>query len=225
MAEGIALADGDALVVEVNNAVPRTHSERLLTGIRTALDRAGMAPEAIDGFAVAAGPGSFTGLRIGMATARGLALACDRPVVGISTLEAMASWCGRLDRGLVCAWIDAGRGEVYSGLFRCDGGPPRRVGTETVGVAAAVLDGLPAGEAICFAGDGAGRYSACIEARSGRHRDDRILPHHPFLGGEIARLGFRRLQATPDGDRPLRPNYIRKPDAERDRSDAGSGAD
>lgn len=224
-AEGIALVDGDRLVLECNSDHPGTHSERLLPGIRALLTEAGMTPGDLDGFAVAAGPGSFTGLRIGLATVRGLGLACDRPVIGISTLGAMATWVGGGGEGWICAWIEAGRGEVYGAVYRSGNGSIRRVGNETVAPPVNLLPGLPPGEPVVFIGDGTGRSAALIGDRPGRHPDDRIVPRHPFLGGVVGRLGARRLEAAPQGDSPLRPNYIRKPDAERNRIDAGTRID
>jgi tRNA threonylcarbamoyladenosine biosynthesis protein TsaB len=225
MAEGIALVDGDRVLMERNTDNPRTHSERLLPGIRAILGAAGLVPEGLDGFAVAAGPGSFTGLRIGLATVSGLALACDRPVIGISTLEAMATWAVRPGDRWICAWVEAGRGEVYSGLFRSGTGTPQPVGAETVATPGAILPQLPPDEPICFVGDGTVRHAGRLDSRPGRHPQDRVVSRHPFLGAVVGGLGAGRLAASPAGDAPLRPNYIRKPDAERNRGDAGKRAD
>ncbi|MCZ6669778.1 MAG: tRNA (adenosine(37)-N6)-threonylcarbamoyltransferase complex dimerization subunit type 1 TsaB [Acidobacteria bacterium] len=214
MAEGIGLAGKGILLDERNNHIRRTHSERLLSGIQGLLEQAGIDLTAIDGFAVTCGPGSFTGLRIGMATVQGLALACGRPVVGFSTLEAMAYWCTRSWRGWVCPMIDAGRGEVYAGLFRLEEGKVRRVREDTVVCPGAWADRLPANEKFLFVGDGAGRYQGLLVERRGMGH--RVLPFHPFLGGTAALLGFQKFsEDSTAGKVALRPNYIRRPDLGR----------
>ncbi|MBI4161110.1 MAG: tRNA (adenosine(37)-N6)-threonylcarbamoyltransferase complex dimerization subunit type 1 TsaB [Acidobacteria bacterium] len=222
LAEGIGLVDEDAVIGEVNCLLPSTHSERLVSGIQTLLDRAGISPARLDGLAVACGPGSFTGLRIGMATVQGIALACDLPAVGFSTLEVMAHWCGSSWEGWVCPWMDAGRGEVYTGLFRV--GPAGRVAAAEPEIASppgVALERVPRGENCLFLGDGAARYRSLLAGRSGRGSGDRILPFHPFLGATAARLGSKDLPGRDRGE-GLRPNYLRRPDAERNRAGHGS---
>lgn len=125
MAGGVALLDGERVIGESLLDVRTTHSERLMVAIDRVLADAGWSATEIDGFAVAVGPGSFTGLRIGLATVKGLALAVGRPIAAVPTLDAMAAalpWCARP----VCPVLDARKGEVYASLYRWDGCAIRR---------------------------------------------------------------------------------------------------
>jgi len=125
MAGGVALLDGDRVVGESLLDVRTTHSERLMLAVDRALGDAGWQPRDLDGLAVAVGPGSFTGLRIGIATIKGLALALDRPIAAVPTLDAMAAglpWAARA----VCPVIDSRRDEVFASLYRWDGLAMRR---------------------------------------------------------------------------------------------------
>ena len=105
---------------EVILNVPATHSERLLPAIDRLLADACLTVRQIQGIALAIGPGSFTGLRIGVSTVKGLAFALGVPVVGVPTLDALAQNL-RYAQGLVCPIIDARKKEVYAALFRADG--------------------------------------------------------------------------------------------------------
>ena len=119
-AGGVALVEGDRLVAEYLLDVSVTHSERLLAAIDAVMSDAGWRPTDLQGLAVAVGPGSFTGLRVGISTVKGLALALGLPVAAVPTLDAMAAavpWSALP----VCAVLHARRNEVYSALYRWDG--------------------------------------------------------------------------------------------------------
>lgn len=125
LAGGVALVDGERLVAEYLLDVSVTHSERLLAAIDHVLADAGWAPRDLRGLAVAVGPGSFTGLRVGISTVKGLALALDLPVAAVPTLDAMAAalpWASLP----VCAVLRARRNEVYAAMYRWDGEGFRR---------------------------------------------------------------------------------------------------
>ena len=120
MAGGVALLEDARVVGESLLDVRTTHSERLMVAVDRALTDARWAPETLDGFAVAVGPGSFTGLRIGLATVKGLAFALGRPIAAVPTLDAMAAghaWASRP----VCATLIARKDEVFACLYRWDG--------------------------------------------------------------------------------------------------------
>lgn len=125
LAGGVALLDGERLVAEYLLDVTVTHSERLMATVDRVLQDARWRAEDLEGLAVAVGPGSFTGLRIGLSTAKGLALALELPVAPVGTLDALAS---RVPFAAlpVCPVVAARRGEVYAAVYRWDGGAMRR---------------------------------------------------------------------------------------------------
>src|SRR5262250_2332144 len=117
---GAALLDGDRLLGEITLNIAITHSERLLAAVDRLLGDCGMAPADLEGLAVSVGPGSFTGLRVGLATVKGLAMAPDLPVAPVPTLDALAARLPFADAP-VCPILDARKGEVYLSLYRWDG--------------------------------------------------------------------------------------------------------
>ena len=114
----VAVLDGDSVLARASELMMRGHQERLGPMTFDVMKEAGMGFESLDRIGVTVGPGSFTGLRVGLAFAKGLALALDRPCVGIGSLEALSA--GIVPIGASAAVIDAGRGNVY--LQRFDGG-------------------------------------------------------------------------------------------------------
>ena len=124
-AGGVALLEGECLRGEYLLDVSATHSERLMPAIDRLLADAGWAAADLQGLAVAVGPGSFTGLRIGLSVVKGLALALGIPVAAVPTLDAMAAALPFASLP-VCPVLDARKGEVYACLFRWDGAAMRR---------------------------------------------------------------------------------------------------
>lgn len=125
LAGGVALLDGDRVLAEYRLNVRVTHSERLMAVIDRVLGDAGWAVGHLEGLAVAVGPGSFTGLRIGLSTVKGLAVALGIPVAGVPTLDAMAAALPFAALP-VCPVLDARKGEVYCSIYRWDGAGMRR---------------------------------------------------------------------------------------------------
>jgi len=117
---GAALLDGDRLLGEITLNIAITHSERLMAAVDRLLADCGTAPAELGGLAVSIGPGSFTGLRVGIATVKGIAMALDLPVAPVPTLDALAA---RLPfaEAPVCPILDARKAEVYLSLYRWDG--------------------------------------------------------------------------------------------------------
>jgi tRNA threonylcarbamoyladenosine biosynthesis protein TsaB len=210
----------------------RPHAERLPLDIVQLLRRHGAAPSDVDVFAVAIGPGSFTGLRIGIASIQGLAFASGRAVVGVSALEAMAHAVlgggpGR-PSPRVGIWMDAQRDEVFSAIYeRVDGDGPdhlRPIDDAAVGAPLATAQrwhALAAGSWFPVAGDGAVRYREVLEGVAGPSVQ---VVDPPALAPAIAALAEVRAgrgeTIRPDAIRPL---YVRRPDAElaRDRRRRG----
>ena len=116
----VCLVQDGKVLVSMSRNDGLTHSQTLLDMAGTILSAANLTPADVDLFAVAAGPGSFTGLRIGIATVKGLAWGAEKPCAGVSTLLSMAH-CHREWRGLICPAMDARRAQVYTAVFRSDG--------------------------------------------------------------------------------------------------------
>jgi len=117
LAGGAALLDGDHLVGESTQSIALMHSERMMAVVDRLMTDCGWSPKELEGLAVSIGPGSFTGLRVGIATIKGLALALGLPVAAVPTLDALAATLPFADAP-VCALLDARKGEVYCSLYR-----------------------------------------------------------------------------------------------------------
>lgn len=202
--------------------------EPVATQLPAALDRlvtdAGARLADVDALAVAVGPGSFTGLRIGIATMQGLAFALGRPLLGVSGLDALAWTARAAGAESVVTWVDAWRGEVYAALHRNGAA----VDEPTVDRPEALLQALSgSGDAWTFVGDGAAAYRDAIATASPHF----LVPADPapLLAEAVARLALARLASGEQGDpAAVRALYVRRPDAELARSAArgleGAGA-
>lgn len=158
----VALLHGDDLVGR-SELAPRRHAERVLPMCDEVLAEAGLHRSALDAIAVGRGPGAFTGVRLAVAVAQGIALAFDLPVVPVSSLAALALQAGD-DADAILAVIDARMGEVYAGVFRPGAdGLVEAMGPETVGPAAEVV--LPDASTWHVIGTGWGRYADVLAAR------------------------------------------------------------
>lgn len=122
----IALLEDGRLIAELTTCSQKTHAERLLPSMKGLLEGVDARIEEIDCFAVTKGPGSFTGLRIGLSTVKGLAWSLDKPVIGVSTMEALAMNIPYADKP-ICPILDARKKEVYAGIYRCDGNRLERI--------------------------------------------------------------------------------------------------
>jgi tRNA threonylcarbamoyladenosine biosynthesis protein TsaB len=201
------LRDGDEMR-EVAGDPGSSHAARLPGDLMALLSQANVALADVDAFAVATGPGSFTGLRVGIAAMQGLAFATGKPLVGVTSFDALASAVrGDANRPLA-TWIDAWRGEVFTALYRA-GVQVESPRVEPPLAALARLDG----ETPLFAGDGAAAHAQAIRSASpGAAFAD---PLAPPLAASVARLA---AAAVRQGDRPspdlIRPLYVRRSDAE-----------
>jgi tRNA threonylcarbamoyladenosine biosynthesis protein TsaB len=208
---GCAVLRGDDMLAEVPGESARTHAERLPGDLMTVLERARLALADVEVFAVATGPGSFTGLRVGIATMQGLALAAGRPLVGVSVLDALVrSVAGVAHAGTrVATWVDAWRGEVYAALFA----GVDEVEGASVELPESILARLR-GTHTLFVGDGVAAHRDAIERAMGAHGEMATVLE-PALAGIIARLARAEVEA---GRRPgpadIQPLYVRRPDVE-----------
>jgi tRNA threonylcarbamoyladenosine biosynthesis protein TsaB len=211
-AGGIALVQGGRVLAGLDVLGSLDHSERLVPAVDFLLGRLALGVGDLAGVAVAVGPGSFTGVRVGLATARGLARAAGIRATGVITLEALARCRPVPPEGTwVCPWIDAGRGEVYAAAWESrDGDLVERV-APSVSRPEAWLRSLPPGVRARFRGDGAEAWDALL--REGRGGGELEGPGPWFLARTVARLGEIRLRAA--SPPPALPLYLRASDAAR----------
>jgi len=204
---GVALLEDADVVAQLSELVPQQHLEWLAPAIARVLAAAGWTPAQVGAVAVSTGPGSFTSLRIGLATAAMWARARDIPVAGVPTLAAVAM--GTQAQGLVCPLLDVRRGEVAAALFVRDGGL-RRMTDDAVGPVAQVLGKFPA-TGITFSGDALARYAETVVAlRPGASLAPRAC-WYPTAAA-VGRLGWERLSRGEHDDLyRLWPVYVRAP--------------
>ena len=208
----IALLDGDDLAGFAGFTTSRGHAQKLLPELVRLFDRIDSSLDTIDTFAVAVGPGSFTGLRIGIASVEGLAFATGRPVVAVSTLEAIA-YRYRFHNGLIASVLDARRGEIFDAVFQGDGSSVTAIGEPVCESLETFLARLPL-EPILFGGSGLETYGDRIRDSLGKRAE--FTETFLFLAEEVARIGKRlheQGQAVPLGGLEalyLRPSYAKK---------------
>lgn len=208
---GVALVGEGGVIAEYVLNVEATYAERLMPAVDRVLQDARMAVAELDGLAVSIGPGSFTGLRIGLSTVKGLALATGKPVVGVPTLEALA-WTVPYCRYPVCALLDARKHEVYCALYEYRGIQLVCLMEEQALAPGALVQRMT--QPTLFVGDGWRVYGAFFREALG----DLAIPSPVSRGaspGAVADLGRRRLlRGERDPMEALTPRYIRLSEAE-----------
>ncbi len=208
------LSDGAPLAAfHLNNG--NTHSETLLPMVESVLRCTGKTVNDIDLFAVSAGPGSFTGVRIGVATVKGLAFGKGKPCVGVSTLEALAENLVPTG-GLLCPVMNARRGQVYNALFRAENGalirlcPDRALSVEEL-----EAELLTYSEPVTLCGDGA------EPVKNSFTKCDVALPPLTLIEQNAVSVALCAARMAKEGktctDKELKPVYLRMPQAERER--------
>lgn len=209
--------DGD-LLGEYHQNSGQTHSRTLLKMAEDLLRNCDLSPQQLDCVAVAAGPGSFTGLRIGVAAAKGLSWGREIPCVGVSTLEAMARSCAMGDGVLVCC-MDARRQQVYNALFEVKGGSVTRL-TEDRAISVSQLDMELKNieKTKILVGDGAVLCYNTLQNREGFL----LAPEHLRMqrASGVALAAAERIRTgevlPPEA---VNPNYLRLSQAEREREE------
>ena len=191
-----------------------THSETIMPALEQAMRAAGLSCAEVDVFAAVAGPGSFTGVRIGVCAVKGLAHAWDRPCARVDALEALAMNFYGFD-GLACPILDARRGQVYCAAFDMRAGLPQRVMDDGAMDLRAFVEGLPRDRRIVFLGDGLRVHASTLRE---------LLPEALIAPANLQDLHADAAcvlaAARPDSwieARLLTPVYLRAPQAERER--------
>lgn len=209
----VAVLDEDKLLGLIGFATAPGHAETLLPTIDAVLRGCAIGLSEIEAFAVVTGPGSFTGLRIGISTIQGLAFATERPVVGVSSLEATAHRY-RVRSGWIASLLDARRGEVFGALYRCDGCRLETVIEPVCEAPERFVARLPSSETVLVAGGGIDPFRDLLLDTLGERLQ--LGDSSPFLAEEVARIG---LELHQDGKQePLggpQAVYLRPSDAEK----------
>ena len=218
-AASVALFDGEKLLGEQYQNTGLTHSQTLMVMAEDLLAQCGKKPSDVEAVAVANGPGSFTGVRIGVAAAKGFAWGRNIPLYGVSTLEAMALGLGAYE-GYVCPVMDARRSQVYNALFHVNCGECTRI-SEDRAIAlrdlGAELQNLT--EPVFLVGDGSNLcYNTLLETVPNLVLPPEHRMHQRAVG--VALLAEAKAAAGIAGDgAALTPNYLRLSQAERERQE------
>jgi tRNA threonylcarbamoyladenosine biosynthesis protein TsaB len=210
----VALLEDDTIRAEIFLNTGGNHSHNLLPAIKYVYEQSSLNTDAANLFVCAIGPGSFTGLRIGVGTIKGLAMATGKPVVGVSSLEVLAANIAPVSMN-ICPMLDAQRGQIYTALYKMDDDfLPMRIIEEQVAELEPFLKGLT--EKTVFLGSGALRHAQSIK---------KILPdtsiilpeRHCYNRAAVAGiLGLKKFKEGRTSDvLALKPRYLRTSEAER----------
>jgi len=218
-ASSVALWDGQGLFAEYTLAFGLTQSERLLPAIDRVLQDAGATAAKLSAIAVSVGPGSFTGIRVAVSTAKGIARALDKTVVAVSSLAGLAQRFP-FSRYAVCPLLDARKSEVYAALFRWKNGSIERIMEDRAIGPEKLVELIE--EPCLFVGSGAQRYQGFIASRIPAHANFVPGSLNIMSAASIAEIGLAEWKAGNGLDpSELVPNYIRRCEAEIQREENG----
>ncbi len=217
VAASVALHDGTTLLAQAYQNSGLTHSRTLMVMAQDILKQCDRAVTDVTAVAVAQGPGSFTGVRIGMAAAKGFAWGNNLPCYGVSTTEAMACALG-IHRGYICAVMDARRSQVYNALFHADCGKLTRI-TEDRAISLQNLgeDVKKLDDSVFLVGDGS---VLCYNTLSDETSNLILLPEHrrQQRAVGVALVAAQKIARGEEGSAlSLAPNYLRLSQAEREK--------
>jgi tRNA threonylcarbamoyladenosine biosynthesis protein TsaB len=217
----VAVVDKMSLLSEFTIDREETHSKHLMDMIKFALELAGLNLSDLDGFAVTRGPGSFTGLRIGISTVKGLAVSSNKPVVGVSSLETLAFQVSHF-RNLICPILDARKGEVYFSRYRFVNNSLKNQIEECVGPPDKAVENL--NEPCLFVGNGTLLYKEMIREKTGEFAIFAPMIQHTIRASTTAHLSMAKFEGNDtDNIESMAPHYIRKSDAELKNHDTTMG--
>jgi tRNA threonylcarbamoyladenosine biosynthesis protein TsaB len=212
----VALGDHEKIWAEYQLNGKNTHSQRLMPLIVSLFRDSGIDKSRLEGVALTIGPGSFTGIRIGMATAKGLCQGLNIPAVGVMTLDALAEACTFFP-GLICPILDARKNQVYTALYRGAAGDPEMLQP----AAALSIDELghklaAYEDEVIFLGDAVESYGGALRQILGQRYREMPLPSRLNRAALVLQKGIKLWQEKgPVSPYVLKPLYIRLPEAER----------
>lgn len=216
----VAIVTEEAMLAEYTVNFKKTHSQTLLPMLEEIVKMVELDLSEVDAIAVAAGPGSFTGLRIGSATAKGLGLALDKPLIGVPTLEGLAyNLCGT-DK-LICPMMDARRSQVYTGLYEFAGRELITVKEQAATPIEDILEEINRlGKTVIFLGDGTAAYQSMIEDNTKVPYEFAPVHMNRQRAGAIGALGLiyhhkNQMESAAEHE----PVYLRLSQAERERAE------
>lgn len=209
---GVAVVDGDKVLAEVITNIKKNHSIRLMPAIEQVMKEVNISPQELERIIVAQGPGSYTGVRIGVTTAKTLAWTLGVPLVGVSTLEVIAQ-NGKLANIYVSPIIDARRGQVFTGLYGHKDGTFQNVIEDQLCLfenwAKEIKDSY---EDILFLGSDIAVHLDAMKSFFGENVQIGEMSDHLARPSELAKLGLKK--ATSDNVHSFTPNYLRLAEAE-----------
>jgi len=209
---GVALVSETQLIANYQLDVTVTHSARLFPALYAVLHDAQLTLDKLDGIAVALGPGSFTGLRIGIAAAKSLAYLNKIPLVGIPTLDALAFPLNQSNQ-LVCAILDALRGEIYTALYQTSNGRIEKVIEDTITTIPELVKQIT--QPCIFTGNGIVKHQSELKSNLAGEALFAPMNLQVVLPSSIAVLGIDKLaHGVSDDPLKLEPRYLRRPEAE-----------
>ena len=217
----VAVVEDDNLLGEYTSNYKKTHSQTLLPMLDELAGMIELDLATVDAIAIAGGPGSFTGLRIGSATAKGLGLALKKPIVSVPTVDALAyNLVGH--QSLVCPLMDARRNQTYTGLYRFNGNEMQVVKEQcAVGIDEIVQAINERGEAVVFLGDGVPVFSEYIKENCKVPYQYAPAHMNKQRAGAVAALGMRYFaEDRYETAEAHKPEYLRLSQAERERNEA-----
>ena len=216
---GVAVMKDGQIVCELQLTSGKTHSQRVMPMVDQALEMCEMTVSDIDLFGAVAGPGSFTGVRIGVSSVKALAHAADKPCIGVDALEALAANVTGFD-GVICPILDARAQQVYGAMFEA-GMPPVRLMDDEAEKLTLFLDRVEAtGRDALFLGDGAPAFETAIRERLGEKVHFAPAQHMGLRAASACALAYEyaKNEENLKDCMTLLPLYLRAPQAERERA-------
>lgn len=216
----VAVVEEDNLLAEYTVNYKKTHSQTLLPMLDEISRMIELDLESIDAIAVAAGPGSFTGLRIGSATAKGLGLALNKPLIGVPTVEALAYNLYDVP-GFICPIMDARRRQVYTGIYSFEQHQMKTIKEQTaMGIEELAEELNQRNQPVIFLGDGVAVYRDTIKEKLTVPFDFAPVHLNKQRAGAVAALGARYYaEGKTETAREHQPEYLRVSQAERERAE------